>query len=99
MARIQRKQDDFLKEFIKQNSQMVKYMSRLDKTLEAINDQNVLHTQTLQANASAIKQAAEVNKNVVRLFSFLLILQAAAIIIIAGAEKVFQYLPDLPIFK
>lgn len=92
-------QRDFLEKFIEQNSQMVEYMSRLDKTLDAINDQNVLHTNTLSQNVNVLKESVAVRKTTIRLFSFLLIMQAAAIIILAGAEKVFQYLPELPFFK
>ena len=70
---------------------MVEYISRMDKTLETLNDQNVLHVKAVEDTKSAIINFTSVNKTVTKLFTFLLILQATAIIVLAGAEKALQY--------
>lgn len=83
---------------IKLNREVVRYIGNLDATLRQINDTNVLHAKILDENTKANKEIAESFKSTVNSFNnvanvvkLLLLLLIGALIILAGAERVFQY--------
>lgn len=81
--------------FIEQNSQMVKYMSRIDKAMETINDTNILHCSTLKDNTDSIKRIAEVSNSSLKFFKWIMTALIVAIIALAGAEKIIKLIPIL----
>lgn len=72
-----------LRELNNTNTRVACYMANLNQTLEKINDQNVLHTEALRMNTQAIQ-------DVIGRFVKLLLLLVGALILLAGAEKVFK---------
>lgn len=86
--------DKLLTKFEKDHDAIVRYMERIDIAIRAINDNSVLHSKTLEANTDAISS----NNRLLRLVTYIMLMLVVALIILAGAEKTFQYLklPYLP---
>lgn len=70
-------------------------MQRVSSAIEAINDTNALHSKTLAENTGAIKEMVSANSSVVGILRWLVVALTAAIITLAGAEKVVKLLPAL----
>lgn len=70
-------------------------MNRIANAVDAINDTNILHSQTIEQHSMAIREIIAVNKSVLSFFRVIIMLLLAALIVVAGAEKAF----DFGIFK
>ena len=82
------KEDRFIK-IVKENS---KFMGKITQALDVINDNNILHRQSLDLNTKATETMSKSVDKVIKFFFFIIILLIGTLIIIAGAEKVFQYI-------
>ena len=87
--------DKLIDELLTHNREVAKYMSNIAGALENINDSNVLHANAITANTTVIKSMVEVNSSFLRFIRWILIVLVAAIIVLAGAEKVLQFLPPI----
>lgn len=80
-----------LERFFDQNGRMIEYIAKLDKTLMALNDNNVLHssqfTNALKTNSEAIKTMATASQATGKIFRNVLYLLVLALIVLAGVEK------------
>ena len=87
--------DKLIKMYIESNARMVEYVSHLDTTLKALNDNNILHTQTLSKNTEAVREMVKSNNRFMKLFSWILVVLTLAIVILAGAEKALKFIPNI----
>ena len=87
------KSDTTLAKFERDHDMIVKYMARIDAAIKAINDNSVLHNRTLETNTNAITS----NNKLMQIVTYVMILLVVAIIILAGAEKTFEYIKLLRI--
>jgi hypothetical protein len=79
---------NFEQELLKLVRCNTKFMERVSQTLEAINDSNVLHKKAIDENTSATREMA---KSFSRVW-YILLLVICALIVLAGAEKVFRFI-------
>jgi hypothetical protein len=87
--------DKLIEELLSHNTEVVKQMANIANSLQNINDSNLLHSKTIDDNTLSIKKMVEVNGSFLKMFRFILIIVVAALIILAGAEKVTKLLPFL----
>lgn len=102
--------DALISTIIEQQKTTTQFMERITASLEALNDNNILHRQAIDSSRAAIdinSKATNDMTGAIRIQSAYLKLQAnyvkwigfvlvAAIVILAGAEKALKF---LPIFK
>lgn len=79
------------------------FMERINSSLEALNDNNVLHKQAIDINTKATQEmitAIKVQSTYLKLQSkyikYITITLLVAIVVLAGAEKALKF---IPIFK
>lgn len=72
-------------EIIKNNTEA---MNRVANAVEVLNDQNNLHYQKDDVRDATVKSVVDSNKAIQRIFY----VSIMALIILAGAEKVFQFI-------
>ena len=87
-------QNEFLNRYIEQNSKMVEFITRVNLSLDQINDNNVLHRQSLEKNTEAVKDISTAftasltqeasNTKFWRVITLLLVI---SIIILAGVKQ------------
>lgn len=99
------KQDEITRLFIDQLQQSGKDqkegLSKIADSLNALNDSNMLHAEqmrgmnlTIQANADAVRSLTTESKQSrvsIRFFQILIILLVCTLIVVAGAQRVFEY--------
>lgn len=86
-------QNEFLNKFIEQSNKTVEFMTRINANLEQLNDNNVLHRESLESGNKVLGEAvASFKASVVQQntnFSFwkkIILLLTIAIIILAGVK-------------
>jgi hypothetical protein len=82
------KQDIFV-EIIKNNTEA---MNRVANAFDAMNDQNALHYAKDDSREDTIRKNTVVTETVVKTFYTIMILLVGAMVVLAGAEKVFQFI-------
>lgn len=92
-------QNEFLNRYIEQNSNMVEFITKVNSSLEQINDNNVLHRQSLEKNTEVTKDIAtaftaslkqeNANSKFWKVITFLLVV---SIIILAGVKQANELL-------
>lgn len=87
--------DKLIDELLVHNREMTKYMANIAGALENINDSNTLHAGAINSNTQAIQNMIEVNSSFLTFVRWILIALVASIIVLAGAEKVLQFLPPI----
>lgn len=85
--------DKLIGELLTHNREVTKHMSNIAASLENINDTNILHANMLNNNNSTIKSMVEVNTSFLKFIRWILVALVAAIIVLAGAEKVLEFIP------
>jgi len=90
------KKDDLIKvvlngqkEMISCNAKITAALEGLTDTISNLNDNNVLHTQAIQELRNTLSTSNKV-------FNFVLVALVMAVIILAGAKAVFDYLKIIP---
>jgi len=97
-------QNEFLNRYIAENAKFIEFMTRINTSLESLNDNNVLHRTALEENSKANAQAVKVfeatvgqmNKDM-RFWKIITFLLVVSIIILAGVEKANELIPHIPI--
>lgn len=84
--------------FIDLTEKSVLYMERVSNVLSELNDNNKLHTQSIINGNEAIKVNTNATKDMTKSFDkffkvFTIVI--LALILLAGAEKVLKFLPNL----
>lgn len=87
--------DKLIDELLVHNREVAKYMANIAGALENINDTNVLHANAINKNSEVVKNLVEVNSSFLKFIRWILIVLVAAIIVLAGAEKVLDFLPPV----
>lgn len=85
--------DTLLDVIIDSNKTMVSTLQKVESAISAINDNNVLHSKTIEANTEAIRQIKDSNAAILSFFRFIITAIILALIVLAGAEKVLKFLP------
>lgn len=86
------KQDDLIKFIIDQEKRSTVALESIKDSMRAINDTNVLHCQTSKDIDSKIDKMVGSTIKLNKLVSRLLIIFAAALVVLAGAEKVLKFM-------
>lgn len=76
-------------EIIKNNTEA---MNKVANAFDVLNDQNALHHAKDDEREAVVRENTKVTKTVVKTFYVITILMVAALIVLAGAEKVFQFI-------
>ena len=79
------------KEFLETQRQLTQVLTEMKNSIEIMNDQNVLHIGKEDERYQAIKQLASVTEARSRMINTVFMLMALAIIVLAGAEKVLDF--------
>jgi len=87
--------DKLIEELVCMNRRSVEALNGVKNALKLINDFNILHTSKEDTRYSTIKSLVDSNNKTYRLFSIVVIVLIAAIIILAGAEKALKFMPVL----
>lgn len=87
--------DKLIDELLIHNREVAKYMANIAVALENINDSNLLHANAISRNTEVVKNMVEVNSSFLKFIRWILIVLVAAIIVLAGAEKVLEFLPPV----
>ncbi len=87
--------DDLIKIIIEGNRQMTEATMGVKDALRDLNDNNVLHRQALDNNTRVIRDMVQCNEAVMNMIKWVFLLIIAALVVLAGAEKVFELLPNL----
>lgn len=87
--------DKLIDELLVHNREMTKYMANIAGALENINDSNTLHAGAINNNTQAIQNMVEVNSSFLKFIRWILVVLVAAIIVLAGAEKVLEFIPPI----
>ena len=77
--------------FIDLTEKSVLYMEKVSSVLVQLNDQNKLHKKAIDTNTSATK---EMTKSFNKIWTILWIV-ILALVVLAGAEKVLKFLPNI----
>lgn len=92
--------DSLISTIIEQQKCTTQFMERITATLEALNDNNILHKKAIDINTvatkdmtSAIKVQSAYLKMQANYIRWITIVLVAAIIVLAGAEKALKFLP------
>lgn len=85
--------DKLIDELLIHNREVAKYMANIAGALENVNDSNLLHANAISKNTEVVKNMVEVNSSFLKFIRWILIVLVAAIIVLAGAEKVLEFLP------
>ena len=91
--------DELTNKFIELNQKTVKYMGQVSNVLYQLNDNNKLHRQAIDINTVATKDMASSTKEMTKSFNkvwVILWIIVLALIVLAGAEKVLNFLPKFP---
>jgi hypothetical protein len=91
--------DELTNKFIELNEKSVKYMGQVSNVLYQLNDNNKLHRQAIDVNTVATKDMASSTKEMTKSFNkvwIILWVIILALIVLAGAEKVLNFLPKFP---
>ena len=91
--------DELTNKFIELNEKTVKYMGQVSNVLYQLNDNNKLHRQAIDVNTVATKDMASSTKEMTKSFNkvwIILWVIILALIVLAGAEKVLNFLPKFP---
>lgn len=91
--------DQLTDKFIELNEKTVKYMGQVSGILVQLNDNNKLHKQAIDVNTTATKDMATATKEMTKSFNkvwVILWIIILALIVLAGAEKVLNFLPKFP---
>jgi len=91
--------DELTNKFIELNEKSVKYMGQVSNILYQLNDNNKLHKQAIDINTVATKDMASSTKEMTKSFNkvwVILWIIVLALIVLAGAEKVLNFLPKFP---
>lgn len=97
-------QNEFLNRYIAENAKFIEYMTRINASLESLNDNNVLHRTSLEENSKTNAQAVKVfeatvgqmNKDM-RFWKIITFLLVVSIVILAGVEKANELIPHIPL--
>ena len=85
--------DKLINELLIHNQAVAKYMAHIADALQSINDSNTLHANAINSNTTEIKNMIKVNSSFLDFVRWILIVLVLAIIVLAGAEKVLDFLP------
>jgi len=85
--------DKLIEELLVHNQAVAGYMAHIASALEDINDANTLHANAINENTTEIKNMIKVNSSFLGFIRWILIVLVLAIIVLAGAEKVLDFLP------
>lgn len=85
-------QDKLIKLLIDQSERTTGALESIKDSMRAINDTNVLHCQTSKDIDSKIDKMVGSTIKLNKLVSRLLIIFAAALVVLAGAEKVLKFM-------
>lgn len=87
--------DKLLDILIDANKKMTDYMGQVANAIHSMNDNNILHRKAIEVNTDATKQMTVAVKSQLSLTKWILIVLVLAIVVLAGAEKVLKFLPNL----
>ena len=85
--------DKLIEELLTHNQAVAGYMAHIADALQNINDSNTLHANAIDENTTEIKNMVKVNSSFLDFVRWILIVLVLAIIVLAGAEKVLDFLP------
>lgn len=88
-------QDKILKSFLDSNKKTSEALIGINNALDKINDQNVLHCETINKNTDKLIEMVSANKSIIKIFQWVLVALVTAIIVLAGAEKAITLIPKL----
>ena len=83
--------DEILTRMFENENKLSNAMDNIANAVEKINDQNVLDCQSIDRLGEAVKG----NNKVISFIQWILIVMTLAIVVLAGAEKVLEFLPKL----
>ena len=87
--------DQLIKQLIISHGRVCSLTTGVKDALHQINETNVLHTMELTNNTQAIKSMTKVSKAILTFIGGVFILLIIALIVLAGAEKTFNYWPTI----
>lgn len=87
--------DKLIEELLVHNQAVAGYMAHIADALQSINDSNTLHANAINDNTTEIKNMIKVNSSFLGFIRWILIVLVLAIIVLAGAEKVLDFLPTV----
>lgn len=84
--------DQLTEKFIDLNEKSVLFMEKVSNVLIELNDNNKLHKQAIEVNTVTTK---EMTKSFNKIW-YVFIIAVLALVVLAGAEKVLEFIPHLP---
>lgn len=92
--------DNLIETIIESNKASSEVLGKVASAIQAINDTNVLHAQslnknndTLQQQNDTIQKMVDVNTSFLSIFRWIVIISFSAFIVLAGAEKALKIIP------
>ncbi|KKR55637.1 MAG: hypothetical protein UT94_C0063G0007 [Candidatus Uhrbacteria bacterium GW2011_GWF2_40_263] len=87
--------DELFKIILDQQERNIQAFEGVKNALQNINDFNVLHATKEGDNYMAIKNLISSNKSVVSILQWVIVAVVSALIVLAGAGRVLEFLPFL----
>lgn len=87
---------DLMRVIIEGNRKMTEATMGVKDALRDLNDNNVLHRQALDNNTKVVQDLVTCNRTVTNMIRWVFIILVLALVVLAGAEKVLEFLPDIP---
>jgi len=84
------KQAEIIKLFMSHQRKQTKSLESIKESMQSINDTNVLHLETNQKFSGDIDKLVKSTDKIEKVFSKAFLLVIAALIVLAGAEKVLS---------
>jgi hypothetical protein len=82
---------ELYKIILDQQERNIKAFEGMEDALHTLNDSNVLHSARDNENYQAIKDLISSNKAVVSLLQWVIVATVSALIVLAGAKEVLQF--------
>jgi len=83
---------DNQKDYLESQNRLIEVLTKMDDTLGTMNDTNILHVGKEDARYESIDKLAVAVEARAKVMNTIFLLLAAAIVILAGAEKALQFL-------
>jgi hypothetical protein len=80
------------KDYLESQNRLIEVLTRMEGTLETMNDTNILHVGKEDARYDSIDRLVSAVEARAKVMNTIFTLFAAAIVILAGAEKALQFL-------
>ena len=87
--------DDLVMMFIETQRKTSEFMGRVSTAIEKLNDSNILHVQALQINTRATEKMTTAVESQQNTFKWILMIIIMALVVLAGAEKIIEFIPLL----